>query len=105
MVLDKVGKSCFVKGTSILCRDDYTSLYGASRVCTACAKQIPARDMVLRAGRNVYHENCFVCTTCKRLLKTGDKYCVIDSKLFCEQDARANKQQQKCKHFQEEPHP
>ena len=50
--------------------------------------------MVLRAGQNVYHDTCFVCTTCKRLLKTGDKYCVIDSKLFCEQDAKAQKQQQ-----------
>ena len=27
-------------------------------------------------------------------MKTGDKYCVIDSKLFCEQDAKAKKQQQ-----------
>ena len=50
--------------------------------------------MVLRAGQNVYHDTCFVCTTCKRLLKTGDKYCVIDSKLFCEQDAQTKKQQQ-----------
>ena len=64
-------------------------------MCTGCAKQIPARGMVLRAGRNVYHVNCFVCTTCTRLLKTGDKYCIIDDKLFCEQDARATKQQEK----------
>ena len=50
--------------------------------------------MVLRSGQNVYHDTCFVCSACKRLLKTGDKYCVIDSKLFCEQDAKAKKQQQ-----------
>jgi len=62
--------------------------------------------MVLRAGQNVYHDTCFVCTTCKRLLKTGDKYCVIDSKLFCEQDARAKKQQQilKVKHNKRKTH-
>jgi len=39
-------------------------------------------------------------------LKTGDKYCVIDSKLFCEQDARAKKQQQilKVKHNKRKTH-
>lgn len=50
--------------------------------------------MVLRSGQDVYHDTCFVCSACKRLLKTGDKYCVIDSKLFCEQDAKAKKQLQ-----------
>ncbi|KAJ7378072.1 spinal cord association neuron differentiation [Desmophyllum pertusum] len=96
-ILEQVGDSCFVKGTSILCRNDYMRLYGgparALCTCATCGKQIPASDKVLRAGQNVYHVTCFVCTTCKRQLKTGDKYCVIDSKLFCEQDALANEQE------------
>jgi len=91
VVLEQVGDSCFVKGTTILCRNDYLRMYGRSRACAACGKHISAFDMVLRAHQSVYHVTCFACAICKRPLTTGDKYCVIDGKIFCEQDGQANK--------------
>ncbi|RMX41354.1 hypothetical protein pdam_00012799 [Pocillopora damicornis] len=95
VILEQVGKTCFEKGTSILCRNDYSRLYGSPNTCAACAKQISPTAKVLRSGQNIYHVNCFACITCKRLLKTGDTYYVIDGELFCKGDATMNNQQER----------
>ncbi|KAK2567169.1 LIM domain transcription factor LMO4.2 [Acropora cervicornis] len=91
VVLEQIGKSCFVKGTAILCRYDYMRMYGSTRQCTRCGEQIAAFDAVYRVNQKVYHVTCFTCTTCKRPLKTGDKYYSIGDGIYCEHDGQATK--------------
>ena len=39
-------------------------LFGTTGYCAACAKVIPAFEMVMRARNNVYHLECFACQQC-----------------------------------------
>jgi hypothetical protein len=40
----------------------------------------------MRAQASVYHVNCFKCVTCHTPLAPGDRFCVINGGVFCEQD-------------------
>lgn len=39
--------------------------------------------MVMRARDLVYHLNCFTCTTCNKMLTTGDHFGMKDSLVYC----------------------
>lgn len=39
-------------------------MFGTTGLCSACNKQIPAFEMVMRARSNVYHLECFACQQC-----------------------------------------
>lgn len=39
--------------------------------------------MVMRARDLVYHLNCFTCTTCSKMLTTGDHFGMKDSLVYC----------------------
>ncbi|CAF0818934.1 unnamed protein product [Brachionus calyciflorus] len=88
-VLSDIGEKCFTRDKMILCRDDYFKLYGSKCVggtCESCAKSIHANEHVMRVFNRVYHVDCFACFTCHIRLKTGDKFCYHNGKIFCEKD-------------------
>lgn len=61
-------------------------LYGSSGACAVCAKLIPATEFVMKVLGKVYHINCFNCTTCHNQLVAGDRFHVVNGRLFCEND-------------------
>lgn len=84
--LGEVGTSCYAKGGMILCKTDYVKLYGSSGACAVCAKLIPATEFVMKVLGKVYHIDCFNCTTCHNQLVAGDRFHVVNGRLFCEND-------------------
>ncbi|KAJ7383482.1 spinal cord association neuron differentiation [Desmophyllum pertusum] len=84
--LGEVGTSCYAKGGMILCKNDYVKLYGSSGACAVCAKLIPATEFVMKVLGKVYHLDCFNCTTCHNQLVAGDRFHVVNGRLFCEND-------------------
>lgn len=61
-------------------------LYGTSGACAVCAKLIPATELVMKVLGKVYHLQCFTCTTCHNQLVSGDRFHVVNGRLFCEND-------------------
>lgn len=51
--------------------------------CARCHLGISASEMVMRARDLVYHLNCFTCTTCGKMLTTGDHFGMKDSLVYC----------------------
>lgn len=51
-----------------------------------CAKLIPATELVMKVLGKVYHLQCFTCTTCHNQLVSGDRFHVVNGRLFCEND-------------------
>ncbi|XP_014669246.1 PREDICTED: LIM domain only protein 3-like [Priapulus caudatus] len=47
---------------------------------------IPAFEMVMRAGGNVYHLECFACQQCKHRFCVGDRFYLRDNQILCECD-------------------
>ncbi|XP_031565013.1 LIM domain transcription factor LMO4.2-like [Actinia tenebrosa] len=84
--LGEIGTSCYAKGGMILCKTDYVRLYGTSGACAVCAKLIPATELVMKVLGKVYHLHCFTCTTCHNQLVSGDRFHVVNGRLFCEND-------------------
>ncbi|XP_046735899.1 LIM/homeobox protein Lhx9-like [Diprion similis] len=72
--LAEIGRSCFTKGNMILCKNDYTRLFGSTGACAGCSQTIPASDYVMRAGGAVFHQKCFTCSKCGTQLLSGDRY-------------------------------
>lgn len=62
---------------SLLCRR-----FSVQR-CARCHLGISASEMVMRARDLVYHLNCFTCTTCNKMLTTGDHFGMKDSLVYC----------------------
>lgn len=62
---------------SLLCRR-----FSVQR-CARCHLGISASEMVMRARNLVYHLNCFTCTTCNKMLTTGDHFGMKDSLVYC----------------------
>ncbi|XP_014238623.1 LIM domain-containing protein B-like isoform X2 [Trichogramma pretiosum] len=86
LALAEIGPSCYAKGNMILCKNDYTRLFGNSGCCAACGQTIPATELVTRAGGNVFHTKCFQCTKCGTQLTSGDRYYQLSGAAVCETD-------------------
>ena len=43
-------------------------------------------ELVMRVNSNIYHETCFMCFNCRRLLRKGDRFVLRNGKLYCEAD-------------------
>nr|VCV25298.1 beadex B [Gerris buenoi] len=84
--LGEVGSTLYTKANLILCRRDYLRLFGSTGFCSACSKQIPAFEMVMRARANVYHLECFACQQCNHRFCVGDRFYLCDNKILCEYD-------------------
>jgi len=61
-------------------------MFGATGLCSACNKQIPAFEMVMRARNNVYHLECFACQQCNHRFCVGDRFYLCDNRILCEYD-------------------
>ncbi|XP_034472341.1 LIM domain transcription factor LMO4.2 isoform X2 [Drosophila innubila] len=101
-MLADVGSSCFTRRGFILCKKDYSSMFGTSGVCSGCGESIPPNEMVAKAlsGINnidlqnqqkqiincVFHLRCFSCAKCGSNLRPGDRYAMVGASLVCEQD-------------------
>jgi LIM homeobox protein 3/4 len=60
--------------------------------CASCSLGIPPTQVVRRAQDNVYHLECFSCLVCRRELKTGDEFYLLeDKRLMCKTDFEENK--------------
>ncbi|XP_022660431.1 LIM/homeobox protein Lhx3-like isoform X3 [Varroa destructor] len=79
-----------VRGAALECAGCQQSirerLYGSSGRCSACQKEIPAFEMVMRAGANVYHLECFACQQCRHRFCVGDRFYVQYGQILCEED-------------------
>jgi LIM homeobox protein 3/4 len=52
-----------------------------------CNQVIPPTEIIRKANENVYHLNCFSCRICKKQLKTGDEFYLLEhGKLLCKMD-------------------
>ncbi|XP_031732668.1 LIM/homeobox protein Lhx2 isoform X1 [Anarrhichthys ocellatus] len=74
--------TCFSKDGSIYCKEDYYRRFSVQR-CARCHLGISASEMVMRARDLVYHLNCFTCTSCSKMLTTGDHFGMKDSLVYC----------------------
>ncbi|KAK6481119.1 LIM/homeobox protein Lhx2 isoform X1 [Huso huso] len=74
--------TCFSKDGSIYCKEDYYRRFSVQR-CARCHLGISASEMVMRARDVVYHLNCFTCTTCNKMLTTGDHFGMKDNLVYC----------------------
>lgn len=84
--LGEVGSTLFTKANLILCKRDYLGLFGATGLCSACNKAIPAFEMVMRARGNVYHLECFACQQCNHRFCVGDRFYLHENRILCEYD-------------------
>ncbi len=94
VTLSELSEKCFTRDNMILCRDDYIKMFGGHCVggmCETCQQNILGNEHVMRAFNSVYHVDCFACSHCRIRLKTGDKYCYVNGRIYCEKD---NPQQQ-----------
>lgn len=85
-ILAEMGGSCYSKNQMILCKNDYTRLFGSSGACAGCGQTIPPTDLVTRAGGAVFHIKCFTCTKCCTQLHPGDRYYLMSGQPVCEMD-------------------
>ncbi|XP_063050351.1 LIM/homeobox protein Lhx2-like [Engraulis encrasicolus] len=74
--------TCFSKDGSIYCKEDYYRRFSVQR-CARCHLGISASEMVMRARDLVYHLNCFTCTSCNKMLTTGDHFGMKDTLVYC----------------------
>ncbi len=89
VTLSDLGEKCFTRDQMILCRNDYFKMYGGRCIggkCDSCLKPILGNEQVMRAFNSVYHVDCFNCQICRIKLKTGDKFCYSNGRIFCEKD-------------------
>ncbi|KAL9708164.1 hypothetical protein quinque_011682 [Culex quinquefasciatus] len=115
-MLADIGSSCYTRSGMILCKGDYSRLFG-SGACSACHQTIPANEFVMRTTshttinnnnqngapnnnnnnnnnnngqtvpqHHVFHLKCFQCSKCGCHLVQGDRYYMVGGNLVCEQD-------------------
>lgn len=84
----KMNDRCFTKQDGkFYCKRDFWRRFGPK--CTACCGVIDQGDWVqeIKSMKKTYHLRCFNCQECKRQLKEGDHYHIIENrKLLCRQD-------------------
>ncbi|XP_037920081.1 LIM/homeobox protein ttx-3 [Hermetia illucens] len=104
-MLADMGSSCYTRRGLILCKKDYSSMFGCSGTCSGCGQTIPPNELVAKAisplnqqttnldnqknspsNLYVFHLKCFSCTKCGSHLRTGDRYTMLAGSLVCEQD-------------------
>lgn len=66
-----------LKAVSLSCRR-----FSVQR-CARCHLGISASEVVMRARDLVYHLNCFTCTSCNKILTTGDHFGMNESLVYC----------------------
>ncbi|XP_029176992.1 LIM/homeobox protein Lhx9-like [Nylanderia fulva] len=87
VILGDVGGTCYTKSGMILCKTDYTRMFGGNGgICSSCGNTIPPNELVMRASESVFHLKCFNCNKCGNPLNPGDRYYLLSGSPVCESD-------------------
>uniref|UniRef100_A0A8C3BJF3 LIM domain kinase 1 n=1 Tax=Cairina moschata TaxID=8855 RepID=A0A8C3BJF3_CAIMO len=71
----------YEKDGRLYCKKDYWARFG--ELCHGCAEQI-TKGLVMVAGEQKYHPECFSCLNCHTFIGDGDTYALVErSKLYC----------------------
>nr|XP_056721140.1 LIM domain kinase 1 [Euleptes europaea] len=71
----------YEKDGRLYCKKDYWALFG--ELCHGCSEQI-AKGLIMVAGDQKYHPECFSCLNCQAFIGDGDTYALVErSKLYC----------------------
>ncbi|OXB71568.1 UNVERIFIED_CONTAM: hypothetical protein H355_003598 [Colinus virginianus] len=71
----------YEKDGRLYCKKDYWARFG--ELCHGCAEQI-TKGLVMVAGEQKYHPECFSCLNCRAFIGDGDTYALVErSKLYC----------------------
>ncbi|NXQ47454.1 LIMK1 kinase, partial [Catharus fuscescens] len=71
----------YEKDGRLYCKKDYWARFG--ELCHGCSEQI-TKGLVMVAGEQKYHPECFSCLNCRVFIGDGDTYALVErSKLYC----------------------
>ncbi|KAM7088752.1 LOW QUALITY PROTEIN: LIM domain kinase 1 [Ciconia maguari] len=71
----------YEKDGRLYCKKDYWARFG--ELCHGCSEQI-TKGLVMVAGEQKYHPECFSCLNCCTFIGDGDTYALVErSKLYC----------------------
>ncbi|KFV67381.1 LIM domain kinase 1, partial [Dryobates pubescens] len=71
----------YEKDGRLYCKKDYWARFG--ELCHGCSEQI-TKGLVMVAGEQKYHPECFSCLNCRSFIGDGDTYALVErSKLYC----------------------
>ncbi|KAM6907217.1 LIM domain kinase 1-like [Xenentodon cancila] len=71
----------YEKEGQLYCKKHYWSRFGEH--CRSCKEAITT-GLVMVAGEQKYHPECFICVNCEMVIGDGDTYTLIErSKLYC----------------------
>nr|XP_028564160.1 LIM domain kinase 1 isoform X1 [Podarcis muralis] len=71
----------YEKDGRLYCKKDYWAHFG--ELCHGCSEQI-TKGLVMVAGEQKYHPECFSCLNCRAFIGDGDTYALVErSKLYC----------------------
>uniref|UniRef100_H3BHA9 non-specific serine/threonine protein kinase n=1 Tax=Latimeria chalumnae TaxID=7897 RepID=H3BHA9_LATCH len=71
----------YEKDGQLYCKKDYWLRYG--ELCHGCSEQI-TKGLIMVAGEQKYHPECFICLNCHVFIGDGDTYALVErSKLYC----------------------
>ncbi|XP_033924846.1 LIM domain kinase 1 isoform X6 [Melopsittacus undulatus] len=71
----------YEKDGRLYCKKDYWVRFG--ELCHGCSEQI-TKGLVMVAGEQKYHPECFSCLNCHIFIGDGDTYALVErSKLYC----------------------
>ncbi|XP_012690824.2 LIM homeobox transcription factor 1-alpha [Clupea harengus] len=76
--------SCFLRDNKLYCRRDYTKLFAVR--CKGCEEVVCPAELVMQAGKAVYHLACFRCSVCGVCLQRGDQCVLREGRLLCVAD-------------------
>ncbi|XP_059932384.1 LIM domain kinase 1a isoform X2 [Gadus macrocephalus] len=71
----------YEKDGRLFCKKDYWAKFG--ELCHGCNDPITT-GLIMVAGEQKYHPECFTCLNCKAFIGDGDTYALVErSKLYC----------------------
>uniref|UniRef100_A0AAR2K1F7 LIM domain kinase 1 n=1 Tax=Pygocentrus nattereri TaxID=42514 RepID=A0AAR2K1F7_PYGNA len=71
----------YEKDGRLYCKKDYWAKFG--ELCHGCSEPITT-GLIMVAGEQKYHPECFTCLNCRTFIGDGDTYALVErSKLYC----------------------
>uniref|UniRef100_A0A8C7YUD3 LIM domain kinase 1 n=1 Tax=Oryzias sinensis TaxID=183150 RepID=A0A8C7YUD3_9TELE len=71
----------YEKDGQLFCKEDYWAKFG--ELCHGCSDPITT-GLIMVAGEQKYHPECFSCLNCRAFIGDGDTYALVErSKLYC----------------------
>ncbi|XP_066552130.1 LIM domain kinase 1 isoform X1 [Amia ocellicauda] len=71
----------YEKEGRLFCKKDYWAKFG--ELCHGCSEAITT-GLIMVAGEQKYHPECFTCLSCRAFIGDGDTYALVErSKLYC----------------------